>query len=321
MKHTKYFEDFLRKEVDLNQARLDRLNRSVKAVTALLESKLAGYRKYVPQGSYAQGTIIKPVADNDEFDADILVLIRDKNFNPYEFREDYVKKACDIFRNDGRYKDIVRLKKRCTTLDYSEDFHLDVVPCVEHDGRFYVCNRNEGKYEQTDGGEYQNWFASRNRIAGKNCLRKVVRLFKFLRDHKNTFSIKSILLTTLLGIQVLDSDENPSKFGDLPQALKTLSNRLNDFLQANPTMPRIENPVLLGEDFTRDWDETKYKNFRDKFDTYNRKINEAFEEKDHNKSVKKWREIFGDDFGELKDSGRSAVAPSVIPHKPYARHD
>lgn len=321
MKHAKYFEDFLKKEVDLNQTRLDILTQRVEAVTTLLKSRLDGYRKYVPQGSYAQGTIIKPVADNDEFDADILVLIRDKNFDPYEFREDYVKKVYDIFRNDGRYKDIVRLKKRCSTLDYSGDFHLDVVPCVEHDGYFYVCNRDEGKYEQTDGGEYQNWFASRNRITGRNCLRKVVRLFKFLRDHKNTFSIKSILLTTLLGIQVLDSDENSSKFGDLPQALKTLSNRLNDFLQSNPTMPRIENPVLLGEDFTRDWDEAKYKNFRDKFDTYNRKINEAFEEKDHNKSVKKWREIFGDDFGELKDSGRSAVAPGVIPHKPYASHD
>ena len=321
MKHTKYFEDFLKKEVDLNQARLDRLSRSVKAVTALLESKLAGYRKYVPQGSYAQGTIIKPVADNDEFDADILVLIRDKNFNPYEFREDYIKSVYNVLENDGTYKGKVRLKTRCVTVDYSEDFHLDVVPCVEHKDCFYICNRAEKKYEQTDGGKYAEWFSKKNRIVGKNYLRKVVRLFKFLRDHKNTFSIKSILLTTLLGVCVFDSDENSSEFSDLPQALKTLSNRLNDFLQANPTMPRIENPGLLGEDFTRDWNEAKYKNFRDKFDTYNRKINEAFEEKDHNKSVKKWREIFGDDFGELKDSGRSAVAPSVIPHKPYASHD
>ena len=321
MKHTKYFEDFLKKQVDLNQTRLNLLNRRVETVTELLESKLDGYRKYVPQGSYAQGTIIKPVADNDEFDADLLVFVRDKNFNPNKFREDYVKEVCNVLENDGTYKGKVRLKTRCATVDYSGDFHLDIVPCVEHQGCFYICNRNEKEYEQTDGGKYAEWFSGKNGIVGENYLRKVVRLFKFLRDHKNTFSIKSILLTTLLGTRVFDYDKGSSEFSDLPQALKTLSNRMNDFLRANPTMPKIENPVLLWEDFTRSWDETKYKNFRDKFDMYNRKINEAFEEKDHNKSVRKWREIFGDDFGKLKDSNRAAVAPSVIPHKPYASHD
>ena len=319
MKHAKYFEDFLKKEVDLNQTRLNLLNQRVEVVTALLKSKLDGYRKYIPQGSYAQGTIIKPVADNDEFDADILVLMRDKNFNPREFREDYVKNIYDVFKNDGKYKDMVRLKKKCATVDYSGNFHLDVVACVEHEGRFYICDRSEKKYERTDGGEYRNWFDARNRITGRNYLRKVVRLFKFLRDHKSTFSIKSILLTTLLGTCVLDSDENSPGFRDLPQALKTLSNRVNSFLQANPTMPRIENPVLPGEEFTKNWDETKYKNFRDKFDMYNRKINEAFEEKDHDKSVRKWREIFGGDFGKLEN--RAAVLPGVTPHKPYASYD
>ena len=81
-------------------------------------------------------------------------------------------------------------------------------------------------------------------------------------------------------------------------------------------MPTVENPVLPGEDFNRHWDENKYGNFRDKFASYNTRINEAFEEKDHNESVKKWRKLFGDDFGELKESASSI--PAVGATKPYS---
>ena len=324
MKHAKFFKDFLEKKVNLNQSRLNILDQKVEAVTNLLKSKLIGYRKYSPQGSYAHKTIIKPVAENDEFDADILIFIKDEDFKPNKFQEDYVRKIYDIFKGNGNYKDIVHLSTRCVTIDYVGDFHLDVVPCVEFKEKFYICNRIEKRYEQTDGDGYRKWFANKNRIVGNNLLRKVTRLLKFLRDHKSNYSIKSILLATLLGNHIYDSDKNSPAFKDLPQALKTLSNRINRFLQNNPQMPTIKNPVLPGETFNRNWDEVKYKNFRSKFDLYNTKINKAFEEKDHNKSVKLWREVFGDDFGKLRtklNSGMGAGSLIVPATKPYARHN
>ena len=57
------------------------------------------------------------------------------------------------------------------------------------------------------------------------------------------------------------------------------------------------------------------------FDLYNSKINEAFDAKDHNTSVKKWRELFGDNFGELKeDNGNKESAPVIVSApKLYAR--
>ena len=62
------------------------------------------------------------------------------------------------------------------------------------------------------------------------------------------------------------------------------------------------------------------------FELYNNKINEAFDATEHNASVRKWRELFGDNFGELKgdtqnNGGASAVASArvVTPRKPYAR--
>ena len=58
MKHVKFFEDFLVTEVNLNETRLERLNRSVSAVNEFLSQNLDSYKKTERQGSYALRTII-----------------------------------------------------------------------------------------------------------------------------------------------------------------------------------------------------------------------------------------------------------------------
>ena len=329
MKHVNYFDDFLKDHVNLNQSRLERLGRGVKSVTDLLKVRLEEYRKYSPQGSYAHGTIIKPIQSNDEFDADILIFLKDDSFHPHYFTRDYVKELHSIFRVDNTYGDKVRLKTRCVTIDYVGDFHIDIVPCIEYNGRAYICNRLDKKYEETDGDGYKRWLAEKNGTVGSNGLKKTIRLLKFLRDHKDNFTIPSILLTTLAGNSVIDFDYSQDAFTDLPTTLKTVSNRIDFFLQSHPTMPEIKNPVLPSENFNRKWDQCNYHNFREKFHIYNERINEAFFEKDHNKSVRLWRAIFGDYFGRLKPTsttigttGAVALAPtSVVANKPYSSHD
>ena len=332
MKHVQPFNDFLADHVNLNQTRLDTLESRVKTITDLIKDNLSGYRKYSEQGSYAHKTIIKPVADNDEFDADILVFMRDDDFDPDNFKTDYVDSVYKVFKDNDTYKNKVRKRTRCVTINYASDFHLDAVPCVEHNNIHYICNGKEKRHEKTDGDGYKSWLINKNGIIGGNNFRKTARLLKFLRDHKDNFSVKSILLTTLLGNTVEDEDKESNEFSDLPTTLKTLSERVNDFLQSNSSMPIIQNPVLPDENFNRHWDENKYTNFRDKFNIYNSKINEAFEEEDHNESIKKWRKLFGDDFGTLKESKKSDVAkvsgiagirtiPTVSATKPYAHYD
>ena len=324
----RHFDDFLKDHVNLNQTRLDTLNQKVEIITKLLKDKLNDYRTYSPQGSFAHGTIIKPVQDNDEFDADILVFIKDKDFDPNKYTTDYVKIVHDLFKKDSNYKDIVRLKTRCVTIDYASEFSIDIVPCIEHNNDdTYICNRTDKKYEQTDGDGYKKWLSGKNKIASGNYLKKSTRLFKFLRDHKDNFSVKSILLTTMLGDRIDESDKDSNNVSSLPQTFKTLFNRLNDFLQRHPTMPTIGNPALPCEDFNRNWDESKYQNFRNKIKIYTNKVNSAFDEKNHNKSVKKWRELFGDSFGKLTSNkpigtsiGAGAAAfPTVSATKPYAQ--
>ena len=322
MKHEKFFKDFLSDHVNLNQSRLDSLENKLSSIIKFLKSNISNYGTCNPQGSYAHKTIIKPVQENDEFDVDILLVIKDSGFNPKEFKKDYVDVLYNTFKESDIYKDKIKRNTRCITVNYADDFHLDIVPCIKHGDSSYICNRKDEKYEETDGDNYKQWLIKNNKIVGDNNFRKTNRLLKFLRDHKNTFSVKSILLTTLLGSRVKESDKDSNEFSDLPTTLKTLSNRVNQFLQSNESMPIIENPELNSENFNRHWDKVKYENFRDKFKSYTEKINEAFKELEYNKSIKKWQELFGDKFGKLTNNCSNSskpvkIIPSVLAIKPY----
>ncbi len=322
MKHIKYFQDFLSQEVNLNESRLQRLNNSSSAVNTFLSGNLDLYEKTERQGSYGLKTIIKPVGTR-EYDADLLLYMTyDEDKEP----RDYINDVYNCLKGNDNYKDKVHRRTRCVYIDYAGDFHLDIVPCITQqdwltqEEKYFICNNKENEFELTDGTGYRDWFNEKTRMTNGN-LKRVTRLLKFLRDHKGNFSVKSILLTTLIGNSVYASDEGSEGFKDIPMSLKTVSNRINSFLQSNVFMPEICNPVLSTESFTRHWDQDKYRHFREMFDLYNAKINEAFDAKEHNASVKKWRELFGDNFGELKDNnGNKGVAPVIVsPPKLYAR--
>ena len=285
--------EFLRDEVNLNQSRSDRLETAVNAVSDYLRDNLPGYQKMERQGSYALDTLIKPVHDNDEYDADIQIVM---NPNSQWEPKDYVNEVYRTLAGNKTYADKVRLKTRCVTVDYAGDFHLDVVPRVTNDGSHYVCNRLENKFEETDGNGYRDWFNEKNRITGGN-LKRVVRLLKHLRDHKNSFSAKSILLTTLAGNTIRASDEGTKAVSTVADTLETVLYRMNDYLQRHPNMPEIRNPVLPTETFNRYWDQRKYTNFRNRVQMYARTGRQAKAERSMEKAGKLWQELVGDNLG------------------------
>ena len=181
-------------------------------------------------------------------------------------------------------------------------FHLDVVPRVTIKGRHYVCNRHENKFEETDGNGYREWFNGKNRITGGN-LKKVVKLLKYLRDHKNSFTAKSILLTTLAGYMIRESDKGTAAVSTVADTLETVLSRMNDYLQQHPNMPEIKNPVLPTENFNRHWDQRRYANFRNRVQSYAQTVRQAKTEPSAEKAIKLWQELFGDSFGKATGSG------------------
>ena len=298
-KNNQEFADFLKDEVNLNQSRLDRLETSVGAVNDYLKDNLTGYQKMERQGSYALGTLIKPVDDNDEYDADIQIVM---NPNPKWEAKDYVLEINRTLAKNKTYAHKLRLRTRCVTIDYAGDFHLDVVPRVTKGGKHYVCNRIDNKFEETDGNGYREWFNGKNGITGGN-LKKVVKLLKYLRDHKNSFTAKSILLTTLAGYMIRESDKGTAAVSTVADTLETVLSRMNDYLLQHPNMPTIKNPVLPTEDFNRHWDQRRYANFRTRVQSYAQTEKQAKAEPSAEKAIKLWQELFGDSFGIATSSG------------------
>ncbi|ARO54036.1 hypothetical protein B2G69_07685 [Methylorubrum zatmanii] len=320
MRLSQQFEDFLRDEVNLNQTRIDLLEARVGTLKGFVEAAAWGPEilEFAAQGSWAHETIIKP-SKGREFDADLLVFV-----DPVASwsAADYVRTLRGAFAGSGIYGDMLLPANRCVTVNYAGDFHLDVVPCVI--GRpggsgAEVCNKDDDVFEPTDGHGYAEWWEGRNAWAHHR-LKHVVRLLKFLRDRKATFSVKSVLLTTLVGERITSLDAYGTDFDDVPTALRTVIGRLDDYLQANPAMPTIRNPVLWSETFDRHWDQDKYDNFRSCMNRYRRWIDDAYAEPDRTESVRKWHRVLGEDFApeivleEARGVRDAVVAKAGLPN-------
>ena len=316
MKLLDHFASFLKDEVNLNQTRIDRLKGHVEAIQNFLRGSHYDTQilRFSPQGSWAHKTIIKPQS-RKEFDADLVIFMnRHDEWSPKE----YVNNLYHIFNSSDRYKEKVSRRTRCVVLDYAGDFHLDMVPCVVDDGfydtTFEVCNRNKDIFEVTASEAYTSWLEGRNTWAGRNMLRHSIRVLKYLRDIKGTFSVKSILLTTLVGNCVYSSDVSHQAhlFSDLPTSLQTLIGRLDSCLQAHSEMPLVRNPVLPEETFTRHWNQAKYENFSECVHRYRGWIDDAYKETDRDESIRKWRRVFGDSFAKGEVAAKATLSESLL---------
>jgi hypothetical protein len=307
MKLTGHFTDFLNDIVNLNPARLTRLENSVSAIRDVIRSSswTPRGRGFVEQGSWAHKTIIKPL-ESKAFDADLLALI-----DPVVGWEakDYINSLYDVFSNHATYKEKVRRWDYCVTITYADDFKIDITPCIKDKAfqAYAICNRNTNAFVKSEPIQYTEWLISKNDLSKGNTFRKATRILKYLRDIKGNFTCPSVLLTTLLGYRMSLFDPFGSGFDDVPTALKTIAGRLDDWLQANPAKPVISNPSLQEEDFGRLWDDdTQYGNFRDKINLYRGWIDDAFDEADRDESIGKWRRVFGEEFAKSVDLEEAA---------------
>ncbi|MEW1807532.1 cyclic GMP-AMP synthase DncV-like nucleotidyltransferase [Pseudarthrobacter sp. NPDC080039] len=304
------FKAFLTEKVNLNQSRLNLLSQRVTAIENFLSNDEV-FGEYVteviPQGSYAHGTIIKPVG-NKEFDADVLVPMDSVDgWNP----SDYVQKLYEAFGRSASYKSMRSRKKRCVTIDYAGDFHVDVVPFVNRYDTAYVTNRFTDQFEPAAPDEFTEWLEGKNRITNGNLV-KVVRLLKYLRDHKTRFTIPSVTLTAALAHHVSESATiiDPDAYRNVANTLRTLSAALATQLAAYPNVaPCIIDPGT-GRNLADRWQSHNYRTFRTRFASYAEKIGEACDECDYSKAVKIWQDLFGSNFGAIVKSASLTAGAS-----------
>lgn len=317
MKLADHFDVLLKDTVNLPQYKLDSLEDGVTAIyTALKADAVVGPKitGKSPQGSWAHRTIIRP-QNGKEFDADFM-LNMDEDAEWSLTPKTYIDEVYNALRRHPVYGKMNPTRKcRCVRISYANDMHVDIVPhLILGNGREVIVNRDDDDWEDTKPEGFTTWMREKDAIAqGK--LRKVIRLMKYLRDHKNSFTgTRSILLTTLLGERVdeLSKIVDPSCYSDLPTALRTIVSDLDAWLQARPYKPSITDPSGSGVTFDHRWDENTYLYFRDRIHKHAAEINDAYADIDKDSSVRKWQGLFGDAF----HAPAPATAPKFTPAAP-----
>lgn len=294
-----YFHGFLESTVNLKQWKLDKLQDHVEAITAAFQADTEVghlYKEHLPQGSWAHGTIIEPVGDFDEFDADVLL-----HLEPVPAWTDnpkfYLEAVAGAFNRHSTYKERSTRKKRCVRIQYAGDCHVDVVPAVTlDDGTQAIICHPENSFEPTDPVGFAAWMRERDTITNGE-LRRVIRLLKWLRDYKNTFTCPSVILTVMLGNRVRVWDTGAG-YADLPTALVTLLEDLDAWLQSHQTMPLLDDPTCPGLNFNHRWNDPQYATFRHKIHDYAAWAREAYDLQadDEEAALRAWRKLFGDEF-------------------------
>jgi hypothetical protein len=297
MKLANEFKDFLSNTVNLNQTRITLLDARVEAIKTFLRGSdwEPTISTFIEQGSWAHDTIIRPV---DGWSA-----------------AQYVKELGRIFLESGRYADKTVIYDYCVTVTYTDDCKIDIAPLVmdrNYQGTLEVCNKRNDKFEESQPIEYTRWIREKNGYSGSNSFRKATRLVKYIRDIKKRFSCPSVLLTTLIGHRIDCFDKDSESFADTPSALQTIVGRLDDWLQARPNKPVVENPSLTTQNFADLWNDTQYTNFRNFVNKYRQWIDDAIKAETRSDSIAKWRKIFGDEFA--KGEVAKTVEASVVLH-------
>lgn len=82
-----------------------------------------------PQGSFQLGTVIKPVNDEEQYDVDLVVLVKDPHYNAETLRNEVLK----VLKSHGRYEGKIENKKPCIRIQYADSaqFHMDIASAQE----------------------------------------------------------------------------------------------------------------------------------------------------------------------------------------------
>lgn len=246
-----------------------------------------------PQGSLRIGTTVKPLASN-EFDLDLVCHLDerspewDKNPNALLLLLERDLKA------NGHYATMVKRMKRCLRLEYSGEFHLDILPGCQDDVRCETCievpDRELKEWKASNPKGYAEWFeeqavelplifearASMFKAAEIEPLpaespytieplKRTVQLLKRNRDRFFLFyktpPTPSVIITTLAAQQY---GGNPSVAMAILNVLEgiELQAKLDEANQPEGRLV-VLNPMNEHEDFSDKWSDTnRYNAFK-----------------------------------------------------------
>lgn len=138
-------------------------------VAAWLHAEGSPLREYdpeiFPQGSFRLGTTVRPVNSAGEYDIDLVCRL--KIAKERTTQKELKHRVGDRLKAHDEYKEMLRESRRCWTLDYPQQFHMDVLPCIPNQERppgleaILLTDKELIRWQHSNPIAYANWFYQR----------------------------------------------------------------------------------------------------------------------------------------------------------------
>ncbi len=251
--------------------------------------------RILPQGSFALGTVIRPITDKEEYDIDLACILNDGQMLDNSSLKNLVG---DRLKENELYKKMLKEEgKRCWTMEYDE-FHMDILPSAPRYKEYnppvfseirLTHKEDSGFYTERYSNPYlyKEWFENQMRkvlnrsieayaseksltiddvptYKVRTPLQRSIQLLKRHRDiyyrekpevRKKSAPI-SIIITTLAAHAYANQD-------NIYDALKCILDNMENYIEIRYGEHWIKNPVLPDENFADKWntDPTKKQEF------------------------------------------------------------
>jgi hypothetical protein len=122
-------------ELDISDSKFKEAKTKYESVGEWLrrkESTLAANNpKIYPQGSFLIGTVVKPISNEEGYDID---LVCELDYTKETITQKKLKEQVGIeiisYASSNNMKKSPEDKRRCWTLDYANEFHMDILPAI-----------------------------------------------------------------------------------------------------------------------------------------------------------------------------------------------
>lgn len=157
--------------IDISETLFDQAEEYYKKLGNWMDKETPDYNITIySQGSFALGTVIKPISEQDDYDLDLVCQFDDYyDLDARELKVRIVKPLLD------RYDEVESIteKKRCWQVVYknSRSFHMDIIPSVDEETYIAITDKNDDdrsyEYIGSNPKGYIAWFNSRKLVRYK----------------------------------------------------------------------------------------------------------------------------------------------------------
>ena len=286
-----------------------------KKIRIHLKDKKVKSTKFYRQGSYAHGTLIKPL--DEDYDIDDGVYLDLTSFEDELTTKTIHNWIVEAVKNHTQLDPVD--KEACVRSLFKAGYHIDLpaykIEVVnkndedEEDEEIYYIAKKTAGWEESDPRAMTDWFLNQIKIKSEQ-LRRLVKYIKAWRDYrgtKNSTKLPSGLTLTILVCEQYESDTR-------------------DDISFYETVKKIETRLKEDEDIWKPYEPTEnmrdyisdaqFKNFLGELKTLIENGKSSIIEDSCEEAAKIWQKSLGDRFPIYKDSeDDNGQKPKKFPEK------